>query len=160
MADVTHCASVVSVVRGADVVLSALGTRRRNQTTTVYLAGVTNILAAMRDAGVRRLLAISAVPVGAPHGLADTPSSPILYRFFGAAYDDMKRTEQSSCKPFRATASARRNSSIGPPPGHSRTAIDAPLPAAWRITRADLAAAMLASTNDAALVRHIVTIST
>ncbi|MGA7748279.1 MAG: NAD(P)H-binding protein [Candidatus Aquilonibacter sp.] len=159
-ADVTDCASVVSVVRGADVVLSALGTRRLNETTTVYSAGVTNILAAMRDAGVRRLVAISAVPVGAPHGLAEHVIFPILYRFFGAAYDDMKRMEailaasDSEWTVFRPPQLVDR-----PATGRYRTAIDAPLPAAWRITRADLAAAMLASINDAALVRHIVTIS-
>ncbi|MGA8841488.1 MAG: NAD(P)H-binding protein, partial [Candidatus Aquilonibacter sp.] len=129
-ADVTDCASVVSVVRGADVVLSALGTRRLNETTTVYSAGVTNILAAMRDAGVRRLVAISAVPVGAPHGLAEHVIFPILYRFFGAAYDDMKRMEailaasDSEWTVFRPPQLVDR-----PATGRYRTAIDAPLPA-------------------------------
>jgi putative NADH-flavin reductase len=159
-ADVTDCASVVLVVRGADVVLSALGTRRLKEATTVYSAGVTNILAAMRDSGVRRFIAISAVPVGAPHGLAEHVIFPILYRFFGAAYEDMKRMEAilaaSDCEwtVFRPTQLVDR-----PATGRYRTAIDAPLPGAWRVTRADLAAAMLASINDAALVRHIVTIS-
>lgn len=159
-ADVTDCASVVLVVRGADVVLSALGTRRLNEATTVYSVGVTNIIAAMRDSGVRRFIAISAVPVGAPHGLAEHVMFPILYRFFGAAYEDMKRMEAilaaSDCEwtVFRPTQLVDR-----PATGRYRTAIDAPLTGAWRITRADLAAAMLASINDAALVRHIVTIS-
>jgi uncharacterized protein YbjT (DUF2867 family) len=159
-ADVTDRASVASVVRGADAVLSALGTRKLNEATTVYSAGVTNILAAMRDSGVRRFIAISAVPVGAPHGLAEHVIFPILYRFFGAAYEDMKRMEAilaaSDCEwtVLRPTQLVDR-----PATGRYRTAIDAPLRAAWRITRADLAAAMLASIDDAALVGHVVTIS-
>jgi putative NADH-flavin reductase len=159
-ADVTERASVGSVVRGADAVLSALGTRRLNEATTVYSAGVTNILAAMGAAAVRRFIGISAVPVGAPYGLAEHIIVPILYRFFGAAYADMKRMEailaasESDWTVFRPPQLVDR-----PATGRYRTAIGAPLPGAWRITRADLAAAMLAAVNDAALVRHIVTIS-
>jgi putative NADH-flavin reductase len=85
-ADVTQRASPSSIVRGADAVLSALGTRKLNEPTTVYSVGVTNILAAMRDAAVRRFIGISAVPVGAPLGLAEHVIFPILYRFFGAAF--------------------------------------------------------------------------
>jgi putative NADH-flavin reductase len=157
---VTERASVASVVRGADTVLSALGTRRLNEATTVYSAGVTNILDAMRDAAVRRFIGISAVPVGTPHGLAEHVIFPILYRFFGAAYADMKRMEailaesDSDWTVFRPPQLVDR-----PATGKYRTSIDAPLPGAWRITRADLAAAMLAAVNDAALVRHVVTIS-
>jgi len=46
-----------------------------------------------------------------------------------------------------------------PATGKYRTAIDAPLSGAWRITRADLAAAMLAAVNDPTLIRHVVTIA-
>jgi uncharacterized protein YbjT (DUF2867 family) len=159
-ADVTDRASLASFVRGADAVLSALGTRKLNEATTVYSAGVTNILAAMRAASARRFVGVSAVPVGGPHGLAEHVIVPILYHFFGAAYADMKRMEailaasESDWTVFRPTQLVDR-----PATGRYRTAIDAPLPHAWRITRADLAAAMLASVDDAALVRHIVTIS-
>jgi putative NADH-flavin reductase len=159
-AGVTDRASISSVIRGADAVLSALGTRKLNEATTVYSAGVTNILAAIGDEGVRRFIAISAMPVGAAHGLAEHVIFPILYRFFGAAYEDMKRMEAilaaSDCDwtVFRPPQLTDR-----PATGKYRTAIDMPLPGAWRITRADLAAAMLASINDTALVRHVVTVS-
>jgi putative NADH-flavin reductase len=159
-ADVTDRASVASIVPGADAVLSALGTRKLNKATTVYSTGVTNILAAMRDADVRRFIAISALPVGAPHGLAEHVIFPILYRFFGAAYEDMKRMEAilevSDCDwtVFRPPQLANRAAT-----GKYRTAIDAPLAGAWRLTRADLAAAMVAAISDSALVRQIVTIS-
>jgi nucleoside-diphosphate-sugar epimerase len=92
-ADVTDRTAVDSVVRGADAVLSALGTHQMNEATTVYSVGAANILAAMREADVRRFIAISATPVGAPRDLAERLIYPILYRFFGAAYEDMKRME-------------------------------------------------------------------
>jgi putative NADH-flavin reductase len=159
-ADVTDRTAVDSVVRGADAVLSALGTHQMNEATTVYSVGAANILAAMREADVRRFIAISATPVGAPRDLAERLIYPILYRFFGAAYEDMKRMEAivaaSDCDwtIFRPPQLNDR-----PATGKYRTAIDAPLTGGWRITRADLAAAMLAAVNDPALIRQVVSIA-
>jgi hypothetical protein len=42
--------------------------------------------------------------------------------------------------------------------GRYRTAVDGPLPRAWSVSRADLAAAMLAAAQDSALVGHAITI--
>ena len=47
----------------------------------------------------------------------------------------------------------------GAPTERHRTAVDAPLPRAWSVSRADLAAAMLAAAQDPALVGHAVTIA-
>lgn len=60
-ADVLESDSLPALVGGADAVLSALGSTSRAP-TTIYSAGVANILEAMRAANVRRCLALSAGP--------------------------------------------------------------------------------------------------
>jgi putative NADH-flavin reductase len=160
-ADVTDLTAITPAIRGADAVLSALGTRAMNEPTTVYSAGTTNILAAMQIAGVRRFIAVSAAPVGPSKNVLERAILfPILYRFFGQAYDDMKRMETllaaSDCDwtVFRPPQLVDRA-----PKGTYRTAIDSPLSGAFRITRADLAAAMLASINDPTVFRRSIAIA-
>ncbi len=48
--------SVRDPVSGADALLSALGTRELRQPATVYSEGTSTVLAAMREAGVRRFI--------------------------------------------------------------------------------------------------------
>jgi putative NADH-flavin reductase len=160
--NVTDRDSVESALApGYDVVLSALGTQRLNESTTVYSAGAENILAAMSRAGTRRFITISAIPVGPPPGLLERfIAYPLVYRFFGAAYQDMKRME-------RIVTASDRDWTIFRPPrlvnrpasGKYRTAIDVPLQNAWQLSRADLAGAMLAAASDSSLTRRIVTIA-
>ena len=54
--DVLVPVSLSDGVAGSDAVLSAIGVRRMGRPTTVYSAGTANVLAAMRDAGVRRFV--------------------------------------------------------------------------------------------------------
>lgn len=150
-ADVLDPPSLAGTVDGADAVLSALGTRG-NRPTTVYSAGVTNILDVMGHADVRRLVAVSAIPVG-PCSEADAFDRwvvlPILYRLFGHGYADMARMEQvlrgsdadwTVVRPPRLTD--------GPATGRYRTAVDEHLRRAGKISRADLAEAMLRQLDD------------
>jgi putative NADH-flavin reductase len=162
--DVTDAQSLEPAVAGADAILSALGARSIGEPTTVYSAGTANVLGAMRRAGVRRFIGISAVPVGRGSEqlgpLTRYVIYPILYRFFGPAYDDMKRMEVVAARSDRDWTIFRPPQLVdAPASGKYRTAIDAPLPRAWRVSRADLAAAMLAAVEDASLVRHVVTIA-
>jgi putative NADH-flavin reductase len=162
-ADVTETSSVEPVLHGCDAVVSALGARSLNEPTTVYSNGMANILNAMRRADVRRVISISAAPVGRDSqniGLMERfVLFPMLYRFFGRAYDDMKRMEVVVERSDRDWTIFRPPQLVDrPAKGRYRTAIDVPLPRAMRISRADLAAAMLASISDVAHVRHIVTI--
>src|SRR5262245_12089841 len=61
-ADVLDRSSFDGMLSGVDAVLSAIGTHGR-QPTTVYSIGTSNIRDAMHQAGVRRLVGISALPV-------------------------------------------------------------------------------------------------
>lgn len=151
-ADVLDRDSVAAVVHGTDAVLSAIGAGAGRAPTTLYSAGVANILAAMHTANVRRFVGISAAPVAARSEatvLERLLLFPMLYRFFGGGYRDMRRMEEllrvsdaewTILRPPRLTDK--------PPTGHYRTAPNH-LRGGRRITRGDLAAAMLDLLEDA-----------
>ena len=161
--DVLDPASLRGGVVGADAVLSALGSRRMNRPTTVYSAGTAAILAAMREADVRRFVGVTAIPAGpGDHNSAldRYVVLPLLRRFFGGGYDDMRRMEDLLAASDRDwTVFRPPRLTNGAPTERHRTAVDAPLPRAWSVSRADLAAAMLAAAQDPALVGHAVTIA-
>jgi putative NADH-flavin reductase len=161
--DVLDPASLSEGIVGADAVLSALGSRQANRPTTVYSAGTAAVLDAMRETGVRRFLGVSAVPAG-PVDQKSTLERylvhPVLHLFFGGGYDDMRRMED-------LLAASDRDWTVFRPPyltngastGRYRIAVDSPLSRARSVSRADLAAAMLATVKDPALSRHAVTIA-
>ncbi|MFG1885560.1 NAD(P)-dependent oxidoreductase [Micromonospora sp. NPDC049102] len=163
VADVLDPGSLPPALDGADAVLSALGSAEAGRPTRVYSAGGSAVLAAMRDLDIRRLVAITALPI-APVAEQDALQRrlvhPLLHRFFGGAYEDMRRMEavlaasDSDWTVFRPPYLRD-----GPATGTWRSAVDAPLPRAWTLRRADLAAAMLAATSDDQLVRHAVNVA-
>ena len=161
--DVLDPPSVREGIIGADVVLSALGSRQMGLPTKVYSAGTAAVLDAMREAGVRRFVGVSAGPAGPDEqksALERHLLRPLLYRFFGEGYDDMRRMEELLAKSDIDWAVFRPPYlTIGPATGRYRIAVDGPLPRAWRVSRADLAAAMLAAVKDQTLVGHAVTIA-
>jgi putative NADH-flavin reductase len=147
---------------GAEAVLSALGSHAR-QPTTLYSAGTSAILAAMGEAGISRFIGITATPVGPESQkppLDRYVAHPILQMFFGHGYADMKKMEELlAFSPADWTVFRPPRLTNGPlSPGY-RTAVDAPLKGARTISRASLAAAMLAAISDTALFRHAVTIA-
>src|SRR5215471_2793378 len=93
-ADVLDRAAVAGALAGAEAVVSALGIGASRQPTTVYSEGTANILHAMGVHGITKLAVISAVPAG-PRAelpfLQRRVMIPVLERFFGASYDDMRR---------------------------------------------------------------------
>lgn len=148
---------------GAGAVVSALGSRAMGMPTRVYSDGTAAVIAAMSRHGVARLVAVSAAPVG-----PDAHQSvlerwvvyPLLRRFFGAGYDDMGRMERlladsqvdwTVFRPPRLTN--------GPKTGRYRTAVDARLPHAWSLSRADLADAMLGAIDNTTLSRRAVAVA-
>lgn len=161
--DVFEPATLIEVVTGADAVLSALGTRDLKQPTTVYSVGTSAILTAMAQAGVRRFVGISAAPA-APDDHKNLFERrllhPLLGHFFGGAYEDMRRMEQLLVDSdrdwtiFRPPRLTSRSAS-----GRYRTAVDSRLSKALTISRADLAAAMLAAIEEPTVVRHAVSIA-
>lgn len=155
-ADVLDRDSVVAVVHGADAVLSALGAGAGRAPTTIYSTGVDNILAAMRAASTRRFVGISAAPVASRSEatvLERLLLFPLLHRFFGGGYRDMHRMEEL-LRASEAEWTVLRPPMLTDKPaiGHYRTAPDH-LRGGRRITRGDLATAMLDLLEDPTAVR-------
>ncbi|WP_040165288.1 NAD(P)-dependent oxidoreductase [Microbacterium gorillae] len=150
-------------VVGADAVVSTLGIGPGIRSTTVFSEGARAMLDAMDDAGVRRIAVVSAPPAehrsdwGRYGALRSRVLFPILDRRFGVSYDDMRRMEAilrasdaewTSYRPPYLSDSARRHP--------VRTAINAPVPGARRLSRTELAATMLAGLTDPTHVRAVV----
>lgn len=161
--DVRELGACDDAVAGADAVASALGSAQGRTPTTVYSAGVANILGAMERAGVRRFVGISATPVTPPDqvgALERLVVFPLLRRFFGEGYADMARMEQV------LRASTADWTVVRPPQltdraatGSYRTAINSHLRGALRISRADLAAAILDLIDDPRTIRAAVAVA-
>ncbi|WP_028938054.1 NAD(P)-dependent oxidoreductase [Pseudonocardia spinosispora] len=154
--DVLDASSLDGSMDGADAVVSALGSRTGRGPTTVYSAGIDNILGVMHAAGVRRLVALTAVPVTprSQRGPSEKLLDRVLHLFFGGGYDDMARMEQ------RVFASDVDWTIIRPPKltdkpgtGEYRLATNSSLRGGMAISRADLALAMLTALHDPAAVR-------
>lgn len=152
---------LAAAVLGADAVLSGLGPRGLSQVGVVS-AGTKPIIAAMKTAGVRRLLVVSAAPAAstASPGRPDTPRyhphdgflagrvlTPLLRVVFGKQYSDLALMEDdlrdsgldwTSVRPPRLTNgqhTGRYRIGYGHNVGRS-------------ISRADAADAMLRLTTD------------
>jgi putative NADH-flavin reductase len=161
-ADVLDRSSFDGVLSGVDAVLSAIGTHGR-QPTAVYSMGTSNIRDGMHQAGVRRFVGISALPVASRTELGPAERwivVPLLSMFFGEMYSDMTRMEQ-------VLRDSDLDFTIMRPPqltneqatGRYRTAINQRLPRARKISRADLAAEMLQVIPDRDTVRATVTLA-
>jgi putative NADH-flavin reductase len=161
-ADVLDRSSIDGVLSGVDAVLSAIGTHGR-QPTTVYSMGTSNIRDVMHQAGVRRFVGISALPVASRTELGPAERwivVPLLSMFFGEMYTDMTRMEQmlrDSDLDFTIMRPPQLTNE--PATGRYRTAINRRLPRARKISRADLAAEMLQVIPDRDTVRATVTLA-
>lgn len=94
--DVQDARALSPHLAGCRVVLSTLGSGTSRAPTTLYSVGVTNLLDAMREHDVPRIVLVSAVPAG-PHGSLPWSQRhlvvPILQRVFGPTYADMRLME-------------------------------------------------------------------
>ncbi|MDV3127144.1 NAD(P)H-binding protein [Mycobacterium sp. 21AC1] len=99
-ADVRDAASLRGVLDGSDVVLSVLGVPFGRAPIDTYSTGVTNVVAAMDEAGVRRLAVVSSTAVGRYPGRTGAPFAlqlfePVIKRTVGkTTYDDQRRMEE------------------------------------------------------------------
>jgi putative NADH-flavin reductase len=155
--DVRDRTRVVEALRGADAVVSALGTGSSRAATDVYSVGVENELAAMRVNGIERLAVISAAPVGPRDEQAFLDrriAMPLLERFFGALYADMRRME-SVLAASQLNWVALRPPRLVAKPAQGTYRLDTkPLAKARTLTYADLATALLDSLSRDDLVRR------
>lgn len=163
VADVTDPGAVAPSVAGRDAVVSGLGPTSRKQARTAPIAApaLRAITSAMDEAGVRRLAAVSAAPV-APAVAGDSllmrgVAFPLLRALLKAVYDDLTAMEEAMAASGTAWTVVRPPQlTDGPRTGHYRSAVDANVPGGRRISRADVAEALLSALSDPALAGHAV----
>jgi putative NADH-flavin reductase len=164
VADALDPAAIRPAVAGADAVLSALGPRPPRNRSSIISAGTASILDAMRAAGTSRLVVVSAAPVASDDRGATLPyrllAAPLLRALLRGLYADMASMEEATrrsgmdwtiLRPPRLTD--------GPRTGTWRQARDTNLRRGNRISRADLAAAILASLDDPDTVKATIAIA-
>ncbi|MER6994710.1 SDR family oxidoreductase [Streptomyces sp. NPDC000410] len=150
-------------VAGRDAVLSGLGPRGTKQ------AGVTSrltrpVVEALEATGTRRFLAVSAAPLGpVPENetfLLRYVATPLVSRVLRKHYDDLRVMEDDmrrSATDWTAVRPPRLTD--GPLTGRYRTAVGTNLRGGAKISRADVAHAMLAMATDPATVKQPVAVA-
>ena len=157
-ADVMDADSIMPAVAGSDAVVTTIGPRGTGPTTVIQ-DSVRAIIAAMQKAGGRRLLVLSGSsrPTRARACICYMVKPVARRTFLRHVCADMRAGES------QVRASGLDWTIVRPPAltskpatGHYRTAVDRNLPHGFRVTRADLAACVLALVDDpASLRRHI-----
>jgi putative NADH-flavin reductase len=167
-------ATLEAAVAGADAVLSALGPHS-NADAGIAAPGTRSIVAAMQATGVRRVVVVSAAPVGtvASPGNPNPPKhdpgdgffmrhlfSRIAGAMFGKVYDDLARMEDilresgldwTIVRPPQLTDN--------PPTGTYRTAIDRNVRGGFSVSRADVAQLMLRVVDEPQTIGHVIGIA-
>ena len=166
VADVREAWELKSVIADRDAVLSGLGPRSAKSADRIASAGTRAALEAMGETGVRRIVVIGAAPVGPggaipPGGttIYRRVASPLLWRAFPEVYGDLARMEDllagsgldwTSVRPPRLTN--------GPLTGRARV-VRGEVARGFLVSRADVAAAMLAAVGDPSTSRTFLGIS-
>ncbi|MEU8705329.1 NAD(P)H-binding protein [Streptomyces sp. NPDC048565] len=150
-------AAVRGAVAGRDAVLSGLGSRgRKAGDVAERLTG--QVLEAMEAEGVRRLLVVSAAPVGpapADDPLLDRVARKAIGAVLREVYADLTRMEAALAASATDWTSARPPKlTNGPLTGAYRTVVGGTPRSGRSISRADVAHAMLALIDDPAAVRQ------
>ncbi|MEU7013488.1 NAD(P)H-binding protein [Streptomyces sp. NPDC046385] len=155
--DLSDPEALRGAVAGRDAVLSGLGARSRAD-AGVAARLTRSVLRAMEAAGTRRLLVVSAAPVGpVPDGQAvvDRAMLAIINSVLKDVYTDLRAMEAE------LAASATDWTSVRPPKltnkpltGRYRSVVGGNPPRGRSLARADVAHAMLAMIDDPATVKQ------
>lgn len=142
--DVLEPESLTGVLDGAAVVISAIGPDNGRAPTVVYSRGMRSILAEMAAAEVTHVVVVSAVPVSAKTEktwFERWVLHPILWRFFGASYRDLRTMEAELATATEVQAVIVRPPLLtdDSPAATLRTAWDEPLTGPRKISRRALA---------------------
>ncbi len=156
-ADVMEPAQIEPAVKGSDAVVSALGPRKGGP-VTVLADSARSILTAMDDAGVRRLVAVSAS--GAFTEPTDTfvtrvVVKPLLQRLLRDAMADTRRME-GEIRASDTDWTLMRPPQLTNRPGRGRYRREIGQNVGRSIARADVADAILAALADPATIGHTV----
>jgi putative NADH-flavin reductase len=163
VADVLDPAAIQPAVAGADAVVSALGPHPPRNRSSIMSAATASILEAMRTTGTSRLVVVSAAPVASDDHGTTLPqrllAGPLLRILLRGLYADMA-TMEDTVKRSGVDWTILRPPwlSDGPRTGSYWQAKDANLRGGARISRADLADAILASLDDPDTVKATIAI--
>lgn len=143
--DLADTAAVRAAIADSDAVLSAIGPRSRSD-APVAAPATRHILAA----APRRLVVISAAPVGPPAPddslLSRRIALPIVSRVLRPVYDDLREMEAALAASDTVwTAFRPPLLTNGTATGAYQTRVGGSVPRSFSVSRADLASAMLAS---------------
>jgi putative NADH-flavin reductase len=161
-ADIMEPSSILPAVTRADAIVTVVGPRGTGP-TTVITDSVRSITAAMCEAGARRLLALSgsiAADDGESFYLRYLVKPVARRTFLRYVCADMRHAEAVvEGTDLDWTIVRPPALSDGPATGRYRTAVESNLPHGFRVSRADLAACLLALISDPATVRRHVAIA-
>ncbi|MEV0112092.1 NAD(P)H-binding protein [Streptomyces sp. NPDC050844] len=156
-ADLKDPESLRGAVAGRDAVLSGLGARKKAD-AGIAAELTRSVVRAMEAEGMRRLVVVSAAPVGPPaerQPVIDRIAGSLVSRILKAVYDDLRVMEAELAR------SATDWTSVRPPRLQDKPAtgvyrrVVGGTPAGGRfIGRADVAHAMLATIDDLATVKQ------
>lgn len=157
--DLSDTAAVRDAIAGSDAVLSAIGPRSRAD-APVAAPATRAILAAHPG----RIVVISAAPVAPPPAddsfISRRVALPLIGRVLRPVYDDLRDMEAELVASDSVwTAFRPPMLTNGPATGRYRTRIGGSVPRGMTVSRADLAAAMLASLGRADTERAAVGIA-
>lgn len=149
-----------SALESSDAAISGVGPRGRKD-GPVASSTTRGILRAMQASGVRRFLAVSAVPVGpVPEGESFINRRillPFISAFARDVYADLAEMENEIRRSATEWTIVRPPKLVDKPlTGHYRTVIGGNVPRAYSISRADVAHAMLAALDDPATLRQAI----
>ncbi len=161
-ADIMDPDAIIPAVTGADAVLTAIGPRGTGP-TTVSEESVRSIIAAMQKTGTTRLLLVSG-SIAADDGESFYLRyliKPLARRtFLRHVCADMRAAEaEVAATGLDWTIMRPPRLTDGPATGRYRTRIETGLSRSFTVSRADLAACMLAAITDPATVRKHVAIA-
>ncbi len=139
--------SVRKTVLGSDAVLSCLGQRNLLRNTRVCSAGTHLILAAMKAQGVRRVVVESAFGAGESLALANAMERLVFATLLRAPYED-KNLLEPEVKASGLEWTILRPTALTDGARTGRYVVTAGRPAASRVARADVAAAMLRAVEE------------
>jgi uncharacterized protein YbjT (DUF2867 family) len=148
------------VLEGSDAAISGVGPRGRKD-GPVASSATRGILRAMEASGVRRFVAVSAVPVGpVPEGesfLNRRILLPFISVFARDVYADLAEMEDEIRRSATEWTVVRPPRLVSKPlTGKYRTVVGANVPRGYSISRADVAHLMLAALDDPATLGQAV----
>jgi putative NADH-flavin reductase len=151
---------LLPALEGSDTVISGVGPRSRKD-ITVASSATRGILRAMEASGVRRFVAVSAVPVGPVPAGESFVNRRILLPFISAfardIYVDLAEMEDEMRRSTTEWTIVRPPKLVNKPlTGKYRTVVGGNVPRGYTISRADTAHAMLAVLDNPATVRQAV----